>query len=341
MQVNKRLLTTIFSLILCLSFFSSAVRAIIISPAIIDLNLDRGQEFEGNFSVFFTADDPAKFYLYVKKLEFEDPSNNQITIDQEEEDPTLANWITLEKDFVDKPAVMGVVNEDSIVKVNYKVKIPEDAPPGAHFAQIIVSQSDIDPTTGGSRVQLGAEVGYQILVNLKGDRDYNTDLVDFKIKNNQFIFPHIPAIFETSFKNNGNVYVIPNANIEIMQFGNKIETITMNPKQSRVFPGNSRTFENIWSEENIEEISDPLVQKAELDKIPTSFFDEVMYEIRNFRIGFYTAEIQGFAGAQAPYKASVNFFVLPYHLLSIILGVLILVFVVGKLSSRKPSKRSK
>lgn len=318
-------------LVVALNFLVASAHisnAIIISPAIIDLNLERGQTYEGEFSIFFREDDPEQFFLYLRKLEFEDQTNKQITVTALPNEPTLSNWITLEKTIVDKPATIGIVNEDSIVKIKYTVAIPANAPPGAHFAQIIVSQTAPEDFVRGAQVSLGAEVGYQILVNLKGDRDYNTTLVSFKTKDDQTFFPFLPVEFITSFKNEGNVYVIPNANIEIFQFGSKVDNITLNENQNRVFPGLGYTFNNIWSEDD---------QK----KLPTNFLESVTYEIQNFRIGFYTAEIQGFAGAQAPFKSSLTFFVIPYHLFAVIIAIIIVYITYKKLAKQQRKQRRK
>jgi hypothetical protein len=234
---------------------------------------------------------------------------------------------------------MGEVNEDNVVKIAYHITVPINAPPGAHYAQIIISQQPTFGTNGESQVGIGAEVGYQILLNLKGQREYNTDLVNFNIKDNQFLFSSLPTQFETTFKNKGNVYVIPNANIEIFQFGDKKDVITMNPNQYRVFPGKSKTYANIWSEENVEDTGDSAKVNELLANRPQNFFQNVSYQLSHFRFGLYTAEIQGFAGAQVPFKSSVTFFVLPYHLIITLILVIIILFVLLKFIRRSDSEK--
>ncbi|MEP7104053.1 MAG: hypothetical protein ABI721_05075 [Candidatus Dojkabacteria bacterium] len=311
-----------------------SANALVISPPIIDLNIDRSQSYSGEFSVIFKQDDPSVFYLYLKKLDFEDFTNNQITTDPLPDEQTLANWTVLENTSVNKPEVMGVVNGDNVVPVKYTVSIPADAPPGAHYAQIIVSQKSPEELGPNSQVSLGAEVGYQILVNLKGDRDYDTKLVSFKLKGDVSILPTLPASFETTFQNDGNVYVTPNANIEIFAGGTKIDNITLNSKFYRIFPGKTKTYQNTWSEENIEELQDQAQIDSVVSSLPKDFMSYVSYEVSHFRIGIYNADLGGFAGAQAPFKSSVTFIVIPYHLLLVLLGLVVLFYIVYRLGKR-------
>ncbi len=323
--------------------FFRRINALIISPPLIDLNIDRAQTYSGEFSVIFKQEDPQTLYLYIKKLDFEDNTNTQITSDAELDEPTLANWITLENASVQKPSSIGISNGDNVVSVKYNVSIPADAPAGAHYAQIIVSQKSPDGSTRNSQVALGTEIGYQILVNLKGDRSYDTKLVSFKLKDGISIYPALPVNFETIFKNDGNVYVTPSANIEVFSGGTKVDNIELNTGRYRIFPGKTREYDNMWSEEKIEEMTDVQDSSAAIASLPKDFFGYVSYELTHFRMGIYSAELAGFAGAQPPFKATVSFVVIPYHLLALLASVLGLFYVVYRLGKRNsnPKKNRK
>ncbi|MEO6728995.1 MAG: hypothetical protein ABIM99_03670 [Candidatus Dojkabacteria bacterium] len=321
--------------------FFRKTEALIISPPLIDINIDRGQNYSGEFSVIFKQDDPQTLFLYVKKLDFEDDTNNQITTDAEIDEPTLANWVKLDNNVVTKPSSIGISNGDNVVSVKYTVDIPVDAPAGAHYAQILISQKTPDGIPLSNQVALGTEIGYQILVNLKGDRSYDTKLVSFKLKDGISIFPTLPVDFETIFKNDGNVYVTPSANIEVFASGNKIDNIELNIGRYRIFPGKTREYDNTWSEENIEEMTDNAKIEAARAALPKDFFGYVSYELSHFRIGIYSAELAGFAGAQPPFKATVNFVVIPYHLLILVASVLGLFLVVYKMGKRNSVKTQK
>ena len=334
----------IFAVVLwSFSILASSAQAIIVSPPILDVNLKRGDFIEGKFSVFFKEEDPETFYLYIKQSKYEGEKPTLDLIDPDPEENTLANWTKLDKSQIFKPAVIGAVNGDNVVEVGYQIQVPIDAPAGSHYAGILVTQAPPDVDGNGAQIAIGGEVVYQLLINLNDEKVNDTSLAFFRTKNNQKLFAHLPVRFETGFENRGNVHVIPAANIEIFQSNKKIDNIELNPGLNRVFPGKTKTYENLWSEENIEEIKDSLEVIAAEEKLPKTFFENVLYEIKNFRIGQYKAEIQGFAGTNPPYKDSVTFWVIPYHLLIVIIVpilILILLFIIKRVLSKK-TKRSK
>lgn len=323
-----------------LSFIASSVYAIIVSPPILDLTLKRGSSATGSFTVYFKDEDPELFYLYTKRARYEGDKPTLDLVDAEPDENTLANWIGLDRLQVSKPNTIGVSNNDNAVVVNFTVNVPMDAPAGSHYAGILVTQAA--PSLDGRQTQIGigGEVVYQLMVNIDEERVNNTSLNFFRIKNNQKLFAHLPVRFETGFKNDGNVHVIPAANIEIFQGSNKIDNIELNPGLNRVFPNKAKMYENIWSEENIEEMRD-LQQIAETEEtLPDSFFEHVLYELKNFRIGKFKAEIQGFAGNNPPFKDSVTFWVIPYHLIILIL-VPVIIIVSAYILKRKLKKNKK
>ncbi len=342
-MINKSLvrissiLTAAFVLI---SIFAFSVKAIIVSPPILDVNLKRGDFIEGKFSVFFKEEDPETFYLYIKQSKYEGEKPTLDLVDPDPEENTLANWITLDKTQIFKPATIGVTNGDNVVDVGYQIQVPVDAPAGSHYAGILVTQAPPDVDGSGAQIAIGGEVVYQLLINIDEEKINDTSLTFFRTKNNQKLFAHLPVRFETGFENKGNVHVIPAANIEIFKNGKKIDNIELNPGLNRVFPGKSKMYENIWSEENIEELRDSLEIKKQEDSLPKTFFEHVIYEIKNFRIGQFKAEIQGFAGTNPPYKDSVTFWVLPYHLI-IVIAVPILILILLLLIKRSLKKRSR
>lgn len=342
MRLNKVILIITLVLVSLVSVsLLLKVSAIIVSPPLLDVNVGRGDVFQGKFTVFFKQEDPSTFYLYLKKVKYIGDEPSLDLIDAEQGENTLANWIALDSTILYKPAVIGAENSDNAVDVTYTVSVPVNAPAGSHYAAIVVSQAP--PTLDGkqSQVGIGGEVVYQILVNLNEEKINKTSLDFFKIKNNQKLFGHLPVEFETGFVNNGNVHAIPAANIEIFKGGDKIANIEMNVNRNRVFPGNTKVFENIWSEEKIEEMTDPDQIVKEREKLPNSFIEHILYELKNFKIGQYKAEIQGFAGPNPPFKDSVTFWVFPYHLFAVIALLVLIILLVLKLKfkSKKKTKR--
>lgn len=304
------------ALVFALGLFVSMVpaSAAIISPPLLDLDLAAGGTYEGEFSIFFTREDPDTLYLSVHKITVADETGQQQIVASEPFENTLSNWTTLSTYEISKPANITYLNGDNEVKVTYTIDIPFDGPNGGHYAVILVSDRASTTPTGESQIAIGGDVTLQILLNLGDDAFYNTALEHFRVKNNQIFFTGAPVEFESLFANNGNVHVIPRGNIEIFQGNNKIGNISLNPGQRRILPEKSRLYESIWYDEI-----------TEASETPVSFWDHVMYQLNNFRFGQFRAELQGFAGKQVPFQSSLTFWVIPVHLFVVIAAFIALI----------------
>jgi hypothetical protein len=317
--------TSLFLLtISVLTYFATAtlVRAASISYPVIELKLQPGQTYTGTVDINFARSDPDTLYLSTERLETADITGQTLSYVVEPEENTLANWIKLNRTTVTRPATVTYTNSDNVVKVPYTINVPENAEPGAQYAVVVVRAQVAAPQSNA--VGVANDVTLSILLTIDGEINQQGDLEWFKTKHNQLVFSRLPVEFEAKFINNGNVHIVPRGNIEVFQGGQKIDRISLNPKQERTLPTKNRVYERMWSEANIEELEKPEDVTAALAKLPQNFGEEVLYQAQNFRIGIFTAELQGFAGTKS-YKASVSFLVIPWQLLLVIAGILILV----------------
>lgn len=309
------------------------VHAHIISPPISDEIYTPGNSYTGSFTIFFTEQDPNELFLTIAKMEINDVTGAKRAVAVAPSESALANWTGLDRLSVTKPAGTTYTNGDNAVEVNYVVDVPADASPGGEYAVILVSNVPREPeiledgTAVFTGLGVGGDVTYQMIAQVEGDIVYQTSLVDFRTKDNQWLFPHLPVDFEAVFQNGGNVHVIPRGNIEVFQ-GGKIATITLNPGQLRTFPNTSRVYERVWSNEGIEDMEDQALIDETRANLPETFFEHVIYEIQYFRIGQFTAQLQGFAGNQPPYADEVTFWVIPWHLIIVIIVAIVLLYLV-------------
>lgn len=310
--------------------FARNTSAAIISPPFSDEIFTAGNSYTGSFTIFFTEQDPNVLYLSLAKMEINDVTGAKRAVFVDSSEPTLANWVGLDRTSVTKPEGVTYTNGDNAVLVNYVVDVPRTASPGGTYAVVIVSNVPLNIQPGqeidqiDTGVGVGADITYQMIAFVDGDVVYRATMSDFRTKDNQWLFPHLPVQFETVFQNGGNVHVIPRGNIEIFQ-GGKIANIALNSNQLRVFPDKTRLFQNVWSEEGIEEMTDKIQIQEAYDSLPDSFFEHVLYEIQNFRIGQYTAKLQGFAGKQQ-FGGEVTFWIIPWHLLLTILVIVLVIY---------------
>lgn len=301
----------------------------IISPGFVDIKLTPGQNYSGYFDVAFERGGPDTMYLWTEQLDISDSTGTEFSRRVSRTEQTLANWIRLGRTVITKPESITYTNGDNVVKIPYTMSIPADAEPGGHYAAIIVSSRPEQPQ-GGNQVAINKEEAFQILVTMDGNQKLDTALEWFRTKNNQLFFSNLPIEFEANFVNKGNIHVIPRGNIEVFQSGGKIANIALNSGQERVLPERTRIYSNTWEEAN------GTTQ-------PITFFDHVMYQLNNFRLGYYTAELQGYAGQQPPFKASVGFWIIPIHLIIVLVGIaaLILGFIWARMRITQLQKGSK
>lgn len=341
--MKKNLLQIIFLFVVSVGLYlyaSQEVEAYLISPVLIDKEYEAGQVYTGTFKVFFRGEDNDVLYLYTDSLDFEDVSSSQFSPKLDPNENTLANWITFDRESVSKPE--GDLDDgENYTEVGYTITVPNDAPPKGHYAVIVVAETPEEGSGESSQVSVGIELALQLYAIVPGEEEYDASLEYFKIKDDQKLFGHLPTEFETLFRNDGNVHIIPRGNIEIFKKGEKEATIALNPSQKRVFPGKSRLYENIWSEEGIEEMEDGEEIMKTKEDLPETFFEHVIYEAKNFRFGKYTARLQGHHGPQPPYDKSVEFWVIPWHLITVVVGAVGVLIVVGRLTKGGKKKEKK
>lgn len=301
------------------------VKASSISYPVVELKLPRGGYYDGTVDINFAVNDPDTLYLTTERLDTADVSGISVSYKVGPTENTLANWIELDRTTIFKPEGVTYTNGDNVVKVPYEVYVPDNAEPGSHYAVIVVSEK-IDATRPNT-VGVSNDVTLTILLTVEGETISRGNLEWFRTKDNQVVYSRLPAEFEAKFVNNGNVHIIPRGNIEIFAGGVKIDRISLNPKQERTLPDKSRVYTRPWSEEGVEELIDAKAIEDMQAKLPTNFFEEVLYQITHFRIGIFNAELQGFAGSKS-YKANVSFVVIPWQLL-LVIAVILLIFIMA------------
>jgi hypothetical protein len=95
------------------------------------------------------------------------------------------------------------------------------------------------------------------------------------------------------------------------------EILDANKNEGSILPGSARTFEAVWGASSL--------TKEE------SFWGNVKKEFRDFHFGFYVAQLDISWGTQGQ-KADAHylFFVLPWHLLLVVIPLALIVVFLGK-----------
>lgn len=281
----------------------STASALTISPARAELTGDPGEEISDSFLIINEQATEQVFYTSVENFDSQGETGTpNFTAGKE----GLPSWITVEEKVTLKAGER--------VKVPYSVNIPTDADAGGHFAAIFLST--VPPSLEDGQVSVGAKVGMLVLLKVTGDVKEGGGLLSFTLKEDKKVMTSIPLDFVYRFSNSGNDRVKPEGDIVIKNtFGIETARLDANKSLGNVLPGSVRRFEVRYGETKAPEVAAP-------------FFEHVTYQKNNFSFGMYTATMNLSFGNSGVAESSLTYFMFPWQLLSIIAGIILVLFVI-------------
>lgn len=289
-----------FTCILLTSF--CVAQALTVSPARLELNVDPGMSTSDEFTLINEQDSDQVFYTSVENFEAQGESGTPNFTPGKD---GLAAWVQV------APTV--TIKKGEKIKVPFTINVPQDADAGGHFAAIFLSTQP--PAVKGGEVSVGAKVGMLMLIRVSGDIKEDGGVRSFLLKNGGHFATTLPIDFVYRFNNNGNDRAKPVGSINIKNtFGITTQTLDANNREGNVLPNSVRRFEVRWGTE------EPLPASA-------SFFSFVKYEMRNFALGVYFANLDLTFGTTGKSSTSLYFVVIPWHLLIIIIIIVIIIFL--------------
>jgi hypothetical protein len=288
------------------AFSVLTAQALTVSPARAELTADPGETIQDSFLIINEQENEQTFYTSVEAFESQGESGTPNFIMSKE---GLPSWVQVESKVT--------LKKGERVKVPYSVSVPKGAESGGHFAAIFLST--VPPATGEGQVSVGAKVGMLVLLKVTGPVKEEGGLLSFVIKDNKKIVTNLPIDFVYRFNNAGNDRVSPEGKISIRNMiGMDVGEMNANTSKGNILPGSVRKFEVTFGGSHESE-----------PKPDASFFQNVSYQMNNFALGAYFASLDVSFGASGKASSSIIYFVLPWHLLTlliVILLVLVLIF---------------
>jgi hypothetical protein len=296
--------------VLLSSFY--VAQALTISPARLEFSADPGSSVTGEFTIVNEQDADQTYYTSVENFEAQGESGTpNFTTNKE----GLPSWVQV----IDKVEI----KKGEKIKIPFTVAVPAGADAGGHFAAIFLST--IPPSTGAGEVSVGAKVGMLMLLKVKGDIKEEGGIMSFSLKNGGRVVTSLPVDFVYRFNNDGNDRVKPTGTTTIKNMiGMTTEKLNANLTEGNVLPHSIRRFEMTWG-------------KNEAIPVSASFMDHVSYQMDNFALGLYFANLDVSFGTKNANK-SLFFFVFPWQLLVIILFILFVVILVLRFALHKYNK---
>lgn len=246
--------------------------------------VDPGEVVSGNFFLLNEGADTKTFYPIFERFVEENGEKKFLS-----EKSDLSIWI--------KTATSVTLTANEQQNVPFTIEIPQNAPPGGHFA--VVWWSTAPPDTKG--VAVVTRVGLLLLINVSGDIREGAQILNFRISGLKRFFGSLPINFDIEFKNDSNIYVKPAGGIEIKNiFGRLSAKVPVNSGDLQILPDSKRSFTVTWNKSS------------------------------KFVFGAYHATLNLNYGQHNDKTVTHDgfwFFVLPWKIISIILLGLIFVFV--------------
>lgn len=288
------------SLFLALLWIGDA-KAISISPPVMEIEIDPGGSVERTIEIGNETNEERVYNVGVKKFEMVGEEGRQRFIPIEEgDDFELASWIKYEENKI-------IISPKSSKKFAFTVNVPENADPGGRYASIYFSAGQpAAEGNGSSRVGVEAQINALILARISGEITEKAEIESFGLKDNESFFNRLPVTFVWKLKNEGNVHIRAQGNIEIKDIvGRRVELLDANPKNYRVLPGNTRKIDSWWGGE-------PEIASGDYAK---DFLWEAGKEFENFAFGKYSAKLDIVYGKGNKNFLSreISFWVIPWR----------------------------
>ncbi len=264
-----------------------------VTPPLFQLTVEPGQEWAS--SVTMVNSGTSDIEVYATPVNFESRAEDGTArfipqLNDPEDALNPAGWLSITRGPYTVPA-------EGSVDIPFTMSVPDDAPPGGHYAALLIGTEPVDDELEGSGVRVSSLVTSLLLMRVAGEVVEEGSIREFRTDAGWHDRPE--ARFTLRFENTGNVHLRPQGIIEIENmWGESRGSIPINTGNQfgNVLPESSRSFHYRWEGEN-----------------------------SPFEIGRYTATVTLAYGESGRKHASqeVTFWVMPVMPLLITLGVIV------------------
>jgi hypothetical protein len=236
-----------------------------------------------------------------------------------------ASWVHFSKStFTAEPGVY--------TPIQMTINLPPSAELGYYFAVLF------KPTLPSSTAQhvtniKGANAILVLVDTNSANEDRQLRLTNFSTSKK--LYQYLPANFNVTVSNGGNIYLAPTGNIYISKssnFSHPLSIININPGGGNVLPNSVRIFKSSWAD------GFPVYKAKTLDGQPVvNKQDQVIKKLNwnfanasKFRFGKYYAHlalVYSDGNEEIPINSVLSFWVIPWTLLLILLVIVIIILI--------------
>lgn len=225
--------------------------SITVTPPLIQLSMGPGETWSSALKIINTNPGDVTYYAEVVNFEATGEEGQSafvpvITESKDEADSnyTLAQWIDIRESSVTVPR--GRSGE-----VPFTITVPDNAPPGGHYAAILVGTRPAGANaSGGAAVSISSMVSSLIFVRIGGDIIEKGSLREFTT--DKSLYQDTSVDFALRFENSGNTHLRPRGTITIYNmWGKERGKLMVNEDGNfgNVLPDSIRRFAFSWEGE--------------------------------------------------------------------------------------------
>lgn len=240
------------------------------------------------------------------------------------------DWVKFDKVTFDAPS-----NVWQTVKMT--INVPKSAAFGYYYAVVFSRAGDDQAPVGESAPTAAYNGGSAVLVLMDAKvPNAKRELSLVSLTATHRLFEFLPAGFDVKFKNTGNVHLVPHGNLFIMSGKKQVASLDLNNAQGNILPKSVRNFALEWQDgfPHLEKVTED--GKVKMDKNNKPVMHLVWSNggagstevTPHLRFGKYTAKLFAVyddGNKDVPMEASVDFWVLPWRFLLVVLAIILLV----------------
>lgn len=291
------------------------------SPVTLVLNVKPGQTDTRTLSLLNNSAQPLPIKMGLEEFKAAGSSGLAQLFAPASNDPAASYVSFSPASFTAQPGVW------SYVKMT--IKLPPSANLGYYFAAVFSPQL---PTSGGQRTtSFKGSNGILILIDTGSSNERKlVNLASFKATKG--LYEYLPATFNVTLHNSGNIFLAPFGNIYISRSASNISALAalkVNPNSGNVLPHSSRTFSASWSD------GFPVFKPKIVDGqvvtgaggLPVEQLTWDFSKASSFRFGKYYANLTVIYmnGTRAvPITGQLSFWVIPWKLLLVLLVIVVI-----------------
>jgi len=226
--------------------FAQTSLTLSVSPTLFEMTANPGQEWTSTVRVI--NGNPYNLNIYVDVVNFQAQGESGQAkflpvFTEETGGQTLAEWFRMETLEVTVPA-------EQTIEVPFKIQVPDDAPPGGHYAAILIGTKSLETSAGQTAVETSQVVTSLVFLRVTGEIIEDGIIREFRSVKKLAERPEMD--FELRFQNRGNVHILPQGEIKILNMWGKERGIIPVNRQTmfgNVLPDSVRNYTFSWTGE--------------------------------------------------------------------------------------------